>query len=362
MSLERPKIEKNKSEKLAFMEEKLLACGLTKESLANYQNLINKVSFKNIDLSSESGMIHVDMLAALLMKQENGEVFFQNILDSINKDIESVENILIVSAKEIEAESIDLDIGSNRRVDRFSCLFANGDKYEFTLSADLEKNLHDADSNSFVEKEIFSKEIGTDNPWLQKYFGYIKKEIKEFSRHLIAKEYLPGKNIVQYFNEMPAAELSVPDYIDVACETAYTMGGLYQRMDGQLLDDLKLENIIYNHENPDDSRPACRVCDHAGYYDNDGEKRSALQIMAHLNSFMTLYYSKASTTDPEDLRLGTIAIIDSYLEAFCGEIDKNLVNKFVKNIDELRKSLASERQWEISDDLLDYVLNYDFQS
>ena len=360
MSLESLSPHKNKEEKLIFLQDKLRLCGLSEDVLAIYKNLISKVDFKNINLASEAGMIHIDMLSALFTKQENGEIFFQNILNDINKDLESVDNIIIDSAKEIKAESIDLDIGTNRRVDRFDCSFAEGDHYEFTLSADLENHKNEIDSNSFVEKEVFNGPIGVDNKYLQKYFGFIKKENNNKSRYLIAKEYLPGKNIVQYFNEIGREEEISSHFIDVACETAFTIGALYKRMNGQLLDDLKLENIIYNYENPDDLNPACRVCDHSGYYEDRAEERSALQILAHIDSFAAIYYAKTNLTNPEEIRDEVVSIIDSYLESFAGEIGEDLIDKFLENVAELKKIPKEKRQWDLSDDIIDYVLNYDF--
>ncbi len=360
MSLESLSLNKSKEEKLLFLQEKLGLCGLSEKVLADYKDLISKVDFKNIDLSSEAGTIHVDMLSALLTEQKNGEIFFQNILDVINKDLESVDNVMIISAKEIKAESIDLDIGTNRRVDRFNCSFAGGDSYEFTLSADLENYPDDADSNSFIEKEVFADSIGKDNQWLQKYFAYIKKDSRKGQQRFIAKEYLPGKNIAQYFNEMDKKRENISEFINVACETAFAMGGLYKKMNGQLLGDLKLENLIYNYENPDSASPACRICDHSGYHDNEADKRSALQILAHINSFMTIYYSKATKSDSEELRDEAVSIVDAYLDSFIGEIGEDLRDKFLENVSELRKIPIDKRQWELSDDIIDYVLNYDF--
>lgn len=362
MPLEVLSQSQNRKEQVFFLQEKLTSCGLDESALVDYKNLISKIDFKNIDLSSEAAIIHINMLAALLTKQENNEIFFQNILNEISKDLELVDNIVVASAKEVEAENIDLDIGSNRRVDWFRCFFTDGDIYEFTLSADLEKHQDDADSNSFVEKKIFSDPIGIDNPWLQRYFSYIKKENRGTNQRFIAKEYLPGKNIVQYFNELDSGKLGAADFIDVACETAYTIGALYKRMDGQLLNDLKLENIIYNYEDPDGAKPACRICDHSGYYSDEVDRRSASQILSHLQSFMTLYYSKAIRSKSEDLRQDVVEIISAYLDAFSLEVDEKLIDKFLDNVGRLRDLPASKRQWELSDDLLDYVLNYEFKS
>ena len=360
MSMEKNFANYDKAEQSHFLEERLLLSGLGADVLNQYRDLIDKVSFKGIEIKAEEAVIHFDMLAALLSEQEDGKIFFQNILTAIHKDLGAVKNLLITSVKDIEAESIDLDIGSNRRVDRFRCSFADGDDYEFTLSADFENYQDDADSNSFVEKTIFSDPLSKDNPWLQKYFGYIKKDFKSGSKRLIAKEYLPGKNIVQYCNEMPNDEDATMNFIDVACETAYTIGGLYKRMDGNLLDDLKLENIIYNYEDRDSKAPACRFCDHSGYYDNDSEKRSASQILAHINSFLTIYYAKSSSLDPELTHDNAVEIAESYLDSFFGEIGKGLAAKFLERVGELRSLPVDERPWELSDDVLDFVLGYDF--
>lgn len=360
MSLEVLSAPKNKSEQMLFLQAELGSSGLEDEALLKYEDLISKVDFKNINLSSEAAKIHIEMLAALLTEQDNEKVFFQNILNEINQDLNSVDNVIIVSAKEIQAEQIDLDIGTNRRVDRFYCSFADGANYEFTLSADLEKYKDDVSSNSFIEKKIFAEPLAVDNPWLQKYFAYIKKESRGEEQRFIAKEYLPGKNIVQYFNESELGEDIVIQLIDVACETAYTMSGLYKRMDGELLADLKLENIIYNYENPDGASPACRICDHAGYYDDEAAKRSSLQILAQISSFMSLYYSKTKKDEPELVREEILSIIDAYLDSFIAELSDDLRDKFVHNVKELRKTPSEGRQWQLSDDLIDYVLSYNF--
>jgi len=336
--------------------------GLEKEELKNFESLINKIKFVNIDINSKLDEIHIDMIASLLAKQENGEIFLQNILKSIDHNWQEAEEFLISSTKEIESESIDLDIGTNRRVDKIECVFNNEAAYDFTLSADLIDYEDKNDSNSYTEKKVFDSPLATDNPVMQKYFGYSEKKLSGRNYRLIAKEYLPGKNISQYFNEMDVDSNLDANFNDLSCELAYSVGYLYQRMNGQLLEDLKLENIIYNYSNPDSDKSACRICDHSGYYEDNAEVRSVSQIMAQLTSLLTVYYIKLGQLEKEGVVLEESEpeeILVNYLDSFESEIeDEKLKQLFLDKVKEIKQLSPDKRNFEISDELLDFVVDY----
>jgi len=351
------------SEKKTGLFSRLELTGLDKTETENFRSLIEKIKFSNININSELGAIHVDMIASLLTKQENGEVFLQNILKAINHDWHEVEEFLISSTKELDVENIDLDVGANRRVDKIECVFADEAVYDFTLSTDLIDHKDINNSNSYVEKEVFESPLAENNPVLQSYFGYLERKLSGRNYRLIAKEYLPGKNISQYFNEFDRDVDVMFAFDDVTCELAYSMGSLYKRMQGKLLEDLKLENIIYNYKNPDSNQLACRVCDHSGYYEENAEYRSVSQIIAQLSSLLTLYSLKADQLEkdqkisqedykPEDL-------IINYLESFLSELDdQNLEQLLLKKVKEIRGVEADERMFDLPDDLLEFIIYY----
>ncbi|MFZ4632229.1 MAG: hypothetical protein ACOYL8_03460 [Patescibacteria group bacterium] len=336
--------------------------GLNKEEIKNFESLISKIKFINIDINSKEEGIHIDMIASLLARQENGDIFLQNILKSINHNWQEAEEFLISSTKEIESESIDLDVGTNRRVDKIECVFDNELAYDFTLSADLIDYEDKNDSNSYTEKQIFESPLAKDNPILQNYFGYSEKNLSGRNYRLIAKEYLPGKNIAQYFNEMHVDSSLNTVFDDLSCELAYSMGYLYKRMDGQLLEDLKLENIIYNYKNPDSDKSACRICDHSGYYDNNPEMRSVTQIMGQLTSLLTMYFVKLGKLERDGIVLESGSpedILVNYLDSFFSEVDDDKLKKlFIEKLKELKKIDPEKRMFEIPDDLLDFVEDY----
>jgi len=351
------------SEKKKNLFSRLELAGLDKAEAENFRPLIDKIKFSNININSELGAIHIDMIASLLTKQENGEVFLQNILKAINHNWQEVEEFLISSTKELDVENIDLDIGANRRVDKIECVFTDEAIYDFTLSTDLVDHKDINNSNSYVEKEVFESPLAEDNPVLQRYFGYLERKLSGRNYRLIAKEYLPGKNISQYFNEFEGGAEIMLAFDDVICELAYSMGALYKRMQGKLLEDLKLENIIYNYENPDSDKLACRICDHSGYYEENAEYKSVSQILAQLSSLLTVYSIKANQLEkdkkisqedynPEDL-------IVNYLESFLSELDDpNLEQLLLKKVREVRGAEASERIFDLSDDLLEFIIDY----
>lgn len=343
----------------------LTEAGLTEEALNEYRGLIECINFSNIDFESPSGRIHVDMIAALLSRQPGGEVYFQSILEAIKKELHEIKELSVLSVKEVEAESIDLDIGANRRVDRLKCVFADEEVYEFTLSADLEDHSDPRNSNSYVEKEIFESEAADNNPWLQKFFGYMEAKLSGRLYRLIAKEYLPGKNIAQYCNELKSQPEMAADFINVACEVAYTMGGLYKHMQGKILSDLKLENIIYNYENADSAEPACRICDHSGAYDNEPEKHGVAQILAQLSSLITMYYAKSAVNkelSDDDRREVAAEIVSAYIESFLAEAGEDNEAPFFEQVARLRSDKEESRPFDLSDDLLDYILDKNYIS
>ncbi len=343
--------------------ERLNNTGIEKSELEKFKSLIEKTKFVNIDIDSNSNAIHIDMVASLLSRQENGEIFLQNILKEINHEWNQIDEFLISTTKEITSESIDMDIGTNRRVDKFECVFSDGIKYLFTLSADLDNHNDKNDSNSFVEKEIFESPIAENNPWLQKYFGYSENEMSKHHYRMIAKEYLPGKNIAQYCNELEEKEELTSSFINVTCELGYSIGGLYRKMNGRLLEDLKLENIVYNDKNPNGNNPACRICDNSGLYEDKPKIRSVSQILANIQSLISLYYLKSTYLGngknvDKQRNDAVTAIASSYIDSFIGEIGDELTKVFIEQLNYLKKQNENDRQFNISDDLLDFTINY----
>ena len=342
--------------------ESLSNTGLDKEDINKFEFFINKIRFSNIDINQKDNKIHIDMLASLLLQQSNKHLFLQNILKKINQEWEQINEVLITTTSEVEDECIDLNIGANRRVDKFTIIFNDKSNYCFTLSADINENINEKESNSYAEKEIFESEISQDNPWLQEYFGYIDKKISNRNYRMIAKEYLPGKNIIRYCDELKEADEMVEDFCDVACETAYSMSGLYKKMNGQILDDLKLENLIYNCEEKDSDKPLCRICDHSGYYDGNNETKSVNQILAHVESLITVYYKKSKYlgegNNADNIRLkNAVYILESYLESFLEGMNIEQKNIFIKQVEKIRQQDNQKRFLEIRDDVLDFVLN-----
>jgi len=335
--------------------------GLNDKQFNKFKGLINKIKFVDIDINNPENRIHVDMMAGLLsIEKYSGKIFLEKILNNINHEIQDAEWLLISSVKNFETESIDLNIGTNRCVDKIECVFSNDSAYNFTLSADLLDHEDDRDSNSFIEKEVFESPLGQNNPVMQNYFGYAEKELSGRNYRLIAKEYLPGKNISQYLNELEASEFE-ESLSDVSCELAYSMGYLYQRMKGQLLEDLKLENVIYNYQNPDSNKSLCRICDHSGYYDDSAEVKSVTQITGQLNSLLTMYYVKSGQRKEgsnNNNALSAEDILANYLDSFVSEIDSQNKEMFINKVKELRNMPEDKRLFESPDGLLDFIINY----
>ena len=354
----------SRKEKNNPLINKLLNTGIERSCLDKFKPLLEKIKFSNIDISKEENKIHVDMLSFLLMNQNNKHIFLQNILKKINHKWEQINEILIKTTKEIKDESIDLEIGSNRRVDKIEITFNDNLKYCFTLSADIDENIDEKESNSYIEKEIFESELSENNPWLQKYFGYMDNKISNRNYRMIAKEYLPGKNVSQYCNGLEEKEEIVDDFRDVVCEVAYSMNGLYRRMNGQILEDLKLENLIYNFEDKDSNEPLCRICDHSGYYENKVGIKSVNQILAHIESFIVFYYKKSKYLGQGDtadnLRAeNALDIEKSYVDSFLGDLDESLRKRFLEEVKNIKNQNLNDRFFEIREDVLDYILeNY----
>jgi len=348
---------------------KLESSGLDKLEIKKFQPLINKIKFSNININSQQGDIHIAMVVSLLSQQASGKIFLQNIIKSINHKWEDIEEFLIKSTKDVDVEKIDFDIGANRRVDKIECTFANNDVYDFTISIDLIDHEDIKNSNSYVEKEVFESPLAKNNPVLQNYFGYLDRENSGHNYRTIAKEYLPGKNIAQYFNELDSNKFKNEEEIsavfsDLSCELAYSMGSLYKRMGGQLLDDLKFENIIYNYKNPDSDKSACRICDHSGYYSKNAEYKSVSQIVAHLSGLLAFYSLKIDKFEKNNNKNSEHGssfedLIINYFESFLSELDDpKLAKLLLEKIKEIKDVETDKRVFDLSDDLLEFIINY----
>ncbi len=302
-------MEKIRNIENVSLAKKLEGLGIEESVLRNYKKIIENIDFINIDLESESGKIHIKMVAALFSRADNERPFLKNIISNINlKNIDRIEvsgrfnpeeegdvateQEDITNLDDLVMDNIDLDIGTNRRVNNITCYLKDGSEMSFTLSADFVSGDNDLNSNSYQEREVFESDFAKDNPILQRYYGYLKREFSGKDQRFIAKEYLPGKNIEQYLRELENNKESLSDFMDISSSLAYSMSELYKRGQGTLLADLKIENIIYNHEQQDNLEYPCRVCDNSGFYSDEAEKKSALQVLAHIQSLLTILNNK----------------------------------------------------------------------
>jgi len=355
------------------LKESLQQLGVDDYILEKYTDLISKIEFKNINTESAAGKIHLKMAAALFSRQaENNKTYLKNIIYQV--ELEEVDKIDIseystakleikgeeLGLENLEMEQIDLDIGTNRRVDKIECRLKNGKNIVFTLSADL-RTTSAEESNSFQEKLVFESPIAEDNPILQKYYGYFEKEFKGNLSRFIAKEYLPGENISQYLNSLDVEEESLHEFLNIANDLGYSMAHLYNKGEGQLLSDLKLENIIYNNVNPDEVEYSCRVCDNSGAYQEKAEERSVSQILAHLQSLLSIFHNKKITAarlgQPEHNDFSQEELISAYLDAFSENLNPKTFKAFQDNIEKTSLD-GSDDLFSVDQDLKDYVLSY----
>lgn len=347
----------------------LSGLGVDAEVLDKYHDLISKIEFKNINIGSESGQIHLRMLAGLFSRQENNKTFLKNIIN--NLEIESLKKVSLVDTqndeyKEFSVDNIDQDIGTNRRVDLVDCWLNDNSHYYFTLSADFRSFADESESNTFLEKEVFYSELGQENPVLQKFYGYFDGLIGGRKQLIIAKEYLPGKNIAQYLNELPTDQETLGSVEAVATETGFAMGYLYKRMDGRLLEDLKLENLIYNYNDTDGENFVCRACDHAGEYEGDQERKSSNQVLAHLESFFNVINMKSGQllergiSSRDELAQAATDSLAAYLDSFVGEFegDKALFKKMRSSLESIREQAPDQRFFPVGDDILEFAIDY----
>lgn len=360
---------KNFSEKIynqVDLKNELKELRVDKYILDKYSELINKIEFKNIDLKTSSGLIHLKMLAALFTRQvENNKTFLKNIIKQIELDEVLKIDISEYGSEDksnnftdLKIENIDLNIGTNRRVNKIDCFLKNGTNFSFTFSADLQSSSQE-ESNSFQEKLVFESPLADNNPVLQKYYGYFEKDFSGIINRFIAKEYLPGENINTYLNNLSPKELY--EFINISSELGYSMAFLYNKDKGKLLSDLKLENIIYNYINPDDVEYACRVCDNSGVYNKKAEEKSVFQILAHLQSLLTIYNNKKRIAQESVLEnqsnINQEELVEAYLDSFFQNLKSENLKIFKNNLLKIKQEIEEEI-FEIDQDIKNYVLNY----
>lgn len=264
-------------------------------------------------------------------------------------------------AEKLEAESIDLDIGTNRKVDKIDCCFKDGNKLSFTLSADM-RDISDDESNSFQEKKVFESYYAKDNPILQNYYGYFSREFAGTEKRFIAKEYLPGKNIIQYFNDLISNEDALLDIASTSSDLGYSMAALYNKGEGELLSDLKLENIIVDYQRKDLNEYSCRVCDNSGFYEKDIERKSLFQILAHLQSLLAVFNNKRDQVikvqGSIDTDISQENVIESYLASLLDNLSKQSLTVFKKTIKKITENPKDNDIFEIDKDIIEFLDNY----
>lgn len=353
--------------------DKLKDMGLDDYVLNKYKELIENIDFVNINLDSQSGEIHLRMVAALFSRMENTKTFLKNIIRNVEmeelgridiKDYSSEEDIKneeLLALIGLDAENIDMDIGTNRRVNKIDCYLKNGESLSFTLSADLH-NVKDEESNTSQEKEVFESDFGQENPILQKYYGYFNKSFAGRENRFIAKEYLPGKNISQYLNELSNDDESLLDISSLSSDLGYSMAYLYKRGEGELVSDLKMENIIYNYEKANEVEYPCRICDNSGFYSEDQKRKSAYQVLAHLQSFLSIFNNKKRLflRDNQGVEIDSKQedSIDSYLNSFLENLNPESLAIFKTKIREILDNPSDKDIFEIDKDIVEYVDNY----
>lgn len=353
-------------EKKGFeLSKELERMGIDSSVLEKYEKLINNIKFVNINPDSESGKIHLKMIASLFSVEENNKTFLKNIIKNIElEDLVHVDISDYLSDDNVDnldslnAENIDLDIGLNRRVNKIDCYLNSGDQISFTLSTDL-RNVKDEESNSAQERLVFKSPIGKDNPILQKYLGYLERDFDGKNMRFIAKEYLPGKNIAHYINNLNNESESLFNISDVSSDLAYSMAYLYKRGEAEILSDLKLENVIYNYEKANECEYPCRVCDNSGFYEGQAKRKSVFQILAHLQSLLSVFNNKKNQIIREkgsvEFDVEQEEILDSYLDSFLDNLDKESLLIFKNNINEILLNQNDNDIFEIDQELVEYV-------
>ncbi|PKM91824.1 hypothetical protein CVU82_01295 [Candidatus Falkowbacteria bacterium HGW-Falkowbacteria-1] len=363
------KIEKDPT----YLSERLKDMGVDDYVLNKYKDLIENIEFININLDSHAGKVHLKMVGALFSRMENDKTFLKNIIKNVEleevgkidvsdyssgEDADSEELFALTG---MAAENIDLDIGTNRRVNKVDCYLKSGNCISFTLSADLHR-VGDEESNSSQEKSVFESDFGQENPVLQKYYGYFKKDFDGQDSRFIAKEYLPGKNISHYLNGLSNNDESLLDISDLSSDLAYSMAYLYKKGNGELVSDLKLENIIYNYEDSNEVEYSCRVCDNSGFYSENQKRKSAYQILAHLQSLLSIFNNKKMLflRDNKNVEIETKQedVINAYLDSFLENLDAGSMAVFKNNIKDILNNPSDKDIFEIDKDILEYASDY----
>jgi hypothetical protein len=356
-------------EKKGFeLSKELEKMGVEPSIVEKYSKLINNIKFVNINPESESGKIHLKMIGSLFSTVENDKIFLKNIIKSIElEDLAHVDisnylsDVNLDFVESVGAENIDLDIGLNRRVNKIDCYLKSGEQVSFTLSTDL-RNVGDDESNSAQEKLIFESPIGRDNPVLQKYLGYLEKDFDGKNMRFIAKEYLPGKNITHYVNNLENESESLLNISDVSSDLAYSIAYLYKRGEAELLSDLKLENIIYNYEKADKCEYPCRACDNSGFYEDQAKRKSIFQVLAHLQSLLLVFNNKKNQIIREkgsvEFDVKQEEVLDSYLDSFLSNLDKDSLLIFKNNINEILLNQNDKDIFEIDQEIVEYVKSF----
>lgn len=342
-------INKNKLEIDKFFAE---------EISEEYREFAKKVEFLNLSGGEKEHQIHYRMLAGLLTKQENEKIFLENICQSHQNFIKDNVDKIIITPQSLSVEQIDEEVGTNRRVDKIDCYLKDGEDIVFTLSADLYDIGNKEDSNCFVESSFYD-EKGEGNLALQKKYGYLERDFAGKKQRMIAKEYLPGKNLVQHISALPNQESSLLDIGDCSSDLGYSMGYLYGELEGELLEDLKMENMIYNNDDPD---LACRVCDHFGLYPKEKAGVNSInQITAHLETLLNLFHIKNSRIKERgETEMSQEDVINNYLDSFFDKIgaDKNLLKKFSADLEALKNIPEAERIYGGNNELIEYIQDY----
>jgi hypothetical protein len=355
------KFEKREDYKINLIPQ-LKEMGVDDYILEKYKKLIENIDFINIKIDKKINHIHLLMLGALFSRQDNNKSFLKNILKNIDLDkiekIEVKDEMSEAEAKDMDIENIDLNMGANRRVNRIDCFLSDNKVYSFTLSADFSSGQKE-ESNSWQEKEVLTSSFSEDNPIMQNFYGYFSKNFDSKKRYFIAKEFLPGLNIAYFLNIHTKTAEDLFNFLDISSDLAYSMAYLYNKGKGQIPADLKLENIIYNYENSDESEYSCRVCDQAGFYKEEEFKKSAYQILAHLQSLLTLFQVKKNLLETKnDDTIEYEELLDSYLETFLRNLEPVNLSIFKENIKDILDKHSDQDIFEVEKDIIEYVESY----
>lgn len=225
------------------------------------RQILDKVKFQNVDLSSPSSRYHIDMLRALIVRASEDE---HSLLGKIVTDSGATEkDIQQVIVESFNQADISFGIGQKRNVDRIVLVMENGMVAEMTVSLDKEYVTDASASPSLREAAILSGR-DQDRVWsVQQCYGSTVLEDKEGIRGIVCKEFLEGEMLANLLTDIEDAVARYgEDHLRNVARSVGKMIANALTEFGGVPEDSHSLNIIVTH--PEGKDVQTRYCDVEG--------------------------------------------------------------------------------------------------